>query len=121
MDRFIELRFGQQFDVQREIVPVSAINTIYVDMIDPTSIVVDFTVNGKTFRRKEYYESDWQCNRRWNEIRNILGVTEQVCYGKGCPIPMPIEDWDVLDPDIRIRTEGRMNHALDPQDGDDDE
>ena len=53
MDRFIELRFGQCADVQREIVPVSSINTIYVDMIDPSSIVVDFTINGKTFRRKE--------------------------------------------------------------------
>ena len=121
MDRFIELRFGQCTDVQREIVPVSSINTIYVDMIDPSSIVVDFTINGKTFRRKEYYENTCQCNCRWNEVRRILGVADQVLPGKGNPIPMESDDWFDLEDSERIDLCRRMNHSTCPEDGDDDE
>lgn len=121
MDRFIELRFGQCSDVQREIVPVSSINTIYVDMIDASNIVVDFTINGKTFHRQEYYENSWQCNRRWNEIRRILGVSEQIAPGNGMPIPMERNEWFDLEDSERIDLCRRMNHSTCPEDGDDDE
>lgn len=113
-DSFIELRFGQFEDIQREIVPVFSINSVYVDMIDPTSIVFSWSINDKTFTRKEYYETVWQCNRRWHEIEKILGVNEQVMHGKGQPIPVNSEEWGKYPEDYRRELRVRMVHCCHP-------
>ena len=113
-DSFIELRFGQIEDIQREIIPVSSINSVYVDMIDPTSIVFKWSNNDHTFSRKEYYENEWQCNRRWNEIEKILGVNEQVKYGKGQPIPVNSEEWEKYTDEFRNELKTRMFHRCNP-------
>ena len=113
-DSFIELRFGQFEDIQREIVPVFSINSVYVDLLDQKSIVFIWSINDRTFKRKEYFENEWQCNRRWHEIEKILGVDEQVMHGKGKPIPVNSDEWEKYSDEYRHELITRMIHSIHP-------
>lgn len=113
-DSFIELRFGQCEDIQREIVPVFSIDSVYVDMLDQKSIVFTWTINDRTFKRKEYFENEWQCNRRWYEIEKILGVNEQVMHGKGQPIPVSSDEWGKYSAEYCRELRTRMIHSCHP-------
>ena len=120
-DSFIELRFGQAQDIQREIIPVFAIQSVYVDLITSKDIVFMWETNGKQFKRIEYYENEWQCNRRWVEIRKILGVDHQTTLGKGYPIPMESAEWNILSQETRNEIIKRMTKRYYPPKDKDDE
>ena len=120
-DSFIELRFGQMDDVQREIIPVYSIKSVYVDLTTSTDIVFVWEMGEKTFKRVEYYENEWQCNRRWNELRKIFGVDHQTTYGKGNPIPMEASDWTDLPTDERANIYRGMTKFCDPPEDEDAE
>ena len=91
MDKFIELQFGQMDDTQREIIPVDRIESVYVELPDAMNIV--FRLKGLQNNLREYYPDRVQCNRRWMEIRKIMGVEKQMAPGKGNPIPVSLDDW----------------------------
>ena len=88
MNKFIELRFGQgdlgreilgqentgEFYVQKEIVPVKAIRDAYVILPEKRNIRVSFEIDGRLFKRTEYYANEIDCIKRWTFLRRMLGT-----------------------------------------------
>ena len=88
MNKFIELRFGQgdlgrkilgqkdtgEFYVQKEIVPVKAIRDAYVILPEKRNIRISFEIDGRLFKRTEYYANEIDCIKRWAFLRRMLGA-----------------------------------------------
>ena len=106
MDKFIELQFGQMDDTQREIIPIDRIDHVFVELPDALNIV--FRLKDMPNDLYEYYPDRIQCNRRWMEIRRIMGVDKQTGPGKGNPLPVRLEDWVSFGPEWQ--DEYRKNH-----------
>ena len=84
---FIELQFGRVEDIQREIIPVSSIHTVYVDCITKRKIVFKYSINEQLFEQTEYFGSETECAKRWITIERILGTFNQTTPGHGAPRP----------------------------------
>lgn len=88
MNKFIELRFGQgdlgrkilgqkdtgEFYVQKEIVPVKAIRDAYVILPEKRNIRISFEIDGRLFKRTEYYADEIDCIKRWAFLLRKLGA-----------------------------------------------
>ena len=119
MDCYIELQFGQMDDTQREIIPTSSIETVYVELPKAKNIVFILRRGDNIFHRREYYQDNVQCNRRWSEIRKILGVENQIRPGCGVALPMDVSEWDLLTQEQKAEYRERTRRLLRyPEDSD---
>lgn len=112
MDCYIELQFGQMTDTQREIIPTSSIETVYVELPEAKNIVFVLRNGDRTFHRREYYQDNVQCNRRWNKIRKILGVENQIIPGFGVALPMDASEWELFTPEQKAEYRERNKRLL---------
>ena len=97
MGRFLELRFGQgspndESLVQREIVPVKAIQDAFIVLPDKRDIQITWKVGGRTFTRTEYYANEVDCLRRWAVIKHTCGISARVQSMNPVPLPMDIDE-----------------------------
>ena len=110
MDKVIELQFGQFEDAQREIIPVDKIESIYVELPDALNIVI--RIYGMPNNLREYYPDRVQCNRRWREIRKIMGVDNQIGVGKGNPIPVDLDEWNSFGKEFQNEYHKNHRHSI---------
>ena len=106
MAKFIELRFGQgdlgkslmdgkkdyeQF-IQREIVPIKAIQDAYVILPEKRNIRITFKSKGRLFSRTEYYKNEIDCIKRWAMIRKALGIRAADLIRNPMPLSKDVEE-----------------------------
>lgn len=107
MSKFVELRFGQgdmgksisnrqdvedgELFIQRELVPIDAIQDMYIILPEKRNIRITFENRGHVFSRIEYYKNEIDCLKRWTILRRACGVTTAEVTMSPIPLPMDIE------------------------------
>ena len=81
MKKFVELRFGQGFFgdeeiVAKEIVPTDAIVDIYVVRPEMKSISIAYKFHGDIFKRIEFFKTQAECAQRYSFLKGVLGVKD---------------------------------------------
>lgn len=109
MKKFIELRFGQgdlgreilgqkdtgEFYVQKEIVPVNAIKDAFVILPEKRNIRISFEIDGRLFKRTEYYADEIDCIKRWAFLLRKLGaVSDKDMLKMPRPLAMDVTEME---------------------------
>ena len=89
MKRVIEINFSQDNEVQRELIPVSSVIDIYIELPYKKSIRSSYKVGKKIYKVSEYYSTELDCVKRFVYLRKQLGV--EVNYFEICAICKPKE------------------------------
>jgi len=110
MAKFIELRFGQgdlgkslthrkdvedrEYFIQREIIPVKAIEDVYVILPEKRNIRITYKHRGKLWQRTEYYKNEIDCIKRMTMIRRACGISANDVLMNPVPLPMDAEEME---------------------------
>lgn len=99
MGSFLELRFGQagingEMNIQRELVPVKAIQDAYIILPEKRNIKIKWKVGDKIFSRIEYYQNEIDCLKRWTVIKHVCGIRAKLQLLNPVPLPMDAEEMD---------------------------